>query len=312
MISVKRLVAVLGALVGLAGAAAALTACGPSRLGPLTPDGRIRLVAAESQYGDVAAQVGGRWVAVTSVQTNPNTDPHSYEISPNVARAIDSASVVVQNGLGYDSFMNTIEGATGRPGRKVIVVQKLLRLPASTDNPHLWYDPRAMPAVAEAVARDLAAIQPQHAAYFSANAARFQASLQPWLAALGRLRVDHPGAAVASTEPVADYLLQAAGLIDLTPRTFLLGVMNGVDPAPQDLTVEAGLIRHRRVGALVYNRQVTDSVTAGFVAQARRAGIPLVGVYETMPVGYDYQSWMLRETEALDRALTSGLSTERL
>lgn len=298
---------------GLVAAGAALAACGTAAPPSLAPDGRIPVVAAENQYGNVAAQVGGRYVSVISVETNPNTDPHSYELSPAVARSIESASVVVQNGLGYDSFMNRIEAATSRPGRRVIDVQNLLGLSGATPNPHLWYAPRTMPAVAAALASAFGAVLPARAAYFSANASRFVASLGPWEDALARMRADHGGTPVASTEPVGDYMLQAAGLHDVAPFSFELAVMNGVDPAPQDLTAMADLVEHRRIRVLVYNAQVTDPMTAGFVAQAERAGIPVVAVYETMPVpGYDYQKWMLAEVEALDRAITSGTSTTRL
>jgi zinc/manganese transport system substrate-binding protein len=300
-------------LLGLAGLVAGLPGCGSAPGAVLTADGRIRVVAAESQYGDVAAQVGGRYVDVTSIETNPNTDPHSYELSPSVAAAIQSAGLVIQNGLGYDPFMNRIESATSVPGRRILDVQDLLRLPDSTPNPHLWYAPATMPAVAAAIASDLAAVQAGHGAYFRANAARFVSSLRPWNRALARIRADHPGAPVAATEPVGDYLLRAAGLSDRTPFSFESAVMNGVDPAPQDLTTQGDLIRRHRVDVLVYNAQVTDPMTAGFVRQARKAGIPVVALYETMPVpGYHYQTWMLAETEAIQRALTSGASTERL
>ncbi|HET6963347.1 MAG TPA: zinc ABC transporter substrate-binding protein [Acidimicrobiales bacterium] len=299
----------MAVLVVLAVLAAGCAPSGP----PSLSAGRIRVVAAENQYGDVAAQIGGDYVQVRSVMSNPNTDPHSYEVNASLARSIDSAAVIVQNGLGYDSFMDTIESATGRPGRRIIDVQKLLHVPSSTPNPHLWYDPRTMPAVAAELAAEFSAVEPQHASYFAANASRFDASLQPWLAATARLRTDHPGDAVAATEPVADYLLQSAGLTNVTPPSFLLAVMNGVDPAPQDLTSVGELISHHRIRALIYNRQVTDSVTAAFLSRARRAGIPLVGVYETMPTpGYDYQRWMLAETEAIDRAVSSGISTGTL
>jgi zinc/manganese transport system substrate-binding protein len=247
--------------------------------------------------------------------TDPNTDPHTFEVSAQIAAAVGSAAVVIQNGLGYDSFMNTIESAAGPPsgGRQVIVAQKVLGLPGDTVNPHLWYDPRTMPAVAAALASDLSHRQPDHAGYFSANLARFRASMQPWLDALAQLRSAHPGAPVAATEPVAGYLVQAAGAVDRTPLSFQVDIMNGVDPPPQGVTIERDLLRHRQVAVLVYNRQVTDTVTQGFVTDARSAGIPVVGVYETMPQpGYDYQTWMLAETTALARAVATGGSTEQL
>lgn len=306
------MVSVKGWTVVAAAVAVAVTGCAPSTTATPGANGRIRIVAAENEYGDVASQIGGPYVDVSSIMSNPNTDPHTYEVSASVAQSIAAASIVIQNGLGYDSFMNTVESAVGG-GRKVIDVQKVLGVPSSEQNPHLWYDPKTMPAVVSVLVADLSALQPAHAGYFSANAARFSTSLQPWRDALAAFEAAHAGAPVATTEPVADYMLQAAGADNLTPFSFQADVMNGVDPSPQAVSVEDGLITGRRVKALVYNHQVTDSVTQSFVTAAERAGVPVVGVYETMPVpGYDYQSWMLAEVQALDRAVTSGTSTKGL
>lgn len=261
------------------------------------------MVAAESQYGQVAARIGGVYTRVTSVMTDPNTDPHSFEVSTSVARSVAAARVVVQNGLGYDGFMGRIESASPSRGRKVIVAAALLGLPPGTANPHLWYDPATMPEVADAVAAALAAIEPDHAGYFEANAARFRASLQPWLSALAQFRRQYRGVPVATTEPVADYLLQAAGARNLTPFSFQADVMNGVDPAPQDIAVEDALLQKRRVKVLVYNEQVTDSLTQGFVRTARAAGVPVVGVYELLPTGESYPQWMLSTVQQLQRAV---------
>jgi zinc/manganese transport system substrate-binding protein len=188
----------------------------------------------------------------------------------------------------------------------------LLGLPAATRDPHLWYEPTTMPRLAAQLARDLAALAPAHAAYFRANARRFDASLQPWLTALASFKRRHPDAPVATTEPVADYMLQAAGARDETPWSFQADVMNGVDPAPQDIAVQEGLLKGRRVRALLYNRQVTDTLTQSLVRQALQHHVPVVAVYETMPSGYDYQSWMLAEVTALQRAVATGRSTTRL
>ena len=125
--------------------------------------------------------------------SNPNTDPHTFEASPAVAREVSAPQLVVQNGVGYDTFMNTIESAAPNSGRKVIDVQQLLGLPDSTPNPHLWYKPTTMPAVANAVATDLAAIDPAHASYFKANAASFTACLAPWNSAIAAFKSAHPG-----------------------------------------------------------------------------------------------------------------------
>ena len=298
----------------LIGVAAVLVAAGCAPAGRPDPHSAVlSVVAAEDQYGDVAAQVGGAYVSVRSIISNPDTDPHTYEVDHRIAAALASAAVVVQNGLGYDSFLDPIEAASASAGRTVIVVARLEGRPDSTANPHLWYDPATMPAVAAALAATFGRLQPAHAAFFRRRAAAFDAALQPWRDALASFRARYGGAPVATTEPVADYLLAAAGADNRTPFSFQADVMNGVDPAPQGISLVTGLLRDRRVKALVYNQQVTDSTTDALVRTARSAGVAVVGVYETMPVpGYDYQRWMLAETEALTAAVASGKSTGTL
>jgi zinc/manganese transport system substrate-binding protein len=304
------------ALAALSMAVAVLSAACSSSSGPVsTADSTATIVAvgAENEYANVIGQIGGKYVHVTAIESNPNTDPHSFEASASVAQVVSSAELVVQNGLGYDSYMNKIEAAAPNAKRKVINVQDLLGLPDSTPNPHLWYKPTTMPAVAKQVARDLAALQPSHAAYFTANAASFDRSLQPWYQAIATFKAAYPGTPVATTEPVGDYMLQAAGTDNLTPFTFQADIMNGVDPSPQYVSLQDNLFSGRKVKVFLYNQQVTDSLTASFLTTAHHYGIPVVGVYETMPTpGYDYQSWMLAEVNALQKAVADKISTEKL
>jgi zinc/manganese transport system substrate-binding protein len=299
-----------GILLALA-ALVVVSGCGAAT-DPARP-GIISVVAAENEYGSVAAQIGGTHVSVTSVESNPNTDPHTYEVSPSVAQEIGAAQLVIQNGVGYDAFMTRILSASSDPSRKVINVQHLLGLPDSTPNPHLWYDPATMPKVANALAADYAALQPANDAYFRAKAATFIASLNPWLQALAGFKAKYAGTPVATTEPVADYMLTAAGADNLTPFRFQADVMNGVDPSPQEVSLETGLFTGHKVKAFVYNQQVTDTLTQSFITAARTAGVPVIGVYETMPTpGFTYQSWMLAEVEALQKAVADGISTQSL
>jgi zinc/manganese transport system substrate-binding protein len=301
----------LGVAAVLAVAGLLAAACSSSASGA-TGDA-IAAVGAENEYANVIGQIGGRYVHVTAIESNPNTDPHTFEASPSVAQSVSAAQLVVQNGLGYDTYMNKIEAASASSTRKVIDVQSLLGLPDSTPNPHLWYSPSTMPAVAKAISADLSALQPAHAAYFSANLRRFDGSLQPWYQAIARFKAAYPGTPVAVTEPVGDYLLQAAGAKILTPFTMQADIMNGVDPSPQDVSLQDGLFAAHRVKVFVYNQQVTDALTQTFLSRAHSEGIPVVGVYETMPApGYDYQSWMLAEINALQKAVTDQISTQKL
>jgi zinc/manganese transport system substrate-binding protein len=274
---------------------------------------KVSIVAGENEYGNVASQIGGPYVNVFSVDSNPNTDPHSYEATPSVAQQIAGANLLIENGVGYDAFMDTLASASPSPGRRVINVQHLLHLPDSTANPHLWYDPKTMPAVARALATDLAALEPAHATTFRANEAKFVDSLQPWLAAIATFKAKDPGTTAATTEPVADDLLTAMGIKNLTPWQFQADIMNGTDPTPQDVSLEREFFTEHEVKVFCYNQQVTDSLTDSMRQAARQAGVPVVGVYETMPVpGYDYQSWMMAELEAIEKAVTSGVSTQHL
>jgi zinc/manganese transport system substrate-binding protein len=273
----------------------------------------IDAVGAENQYANVIEQIGGKYVKVTAIESNPNTDPHTFEASPSVAEAVSAASLLVENGVGYDTYMEKIEGASPNARRKVVNVQKLLGLPESTPNPHLWYKPTTMGAVAKAIASDLSALQPAHAAYFQTNDAAFEASSKPWLRALAQFKARYGGTTVATTEPVADYMLEAAGTRNLTPFPLQADIMNGTDPAPQLVTLQNSLFSGHKVKVFVHNRQVTDSLTESFVHAAKGAGIPVVGVYETMPTpGYDYQSWMLAEVKAIEKAVAQSISTEKL
>jgi len=157
-----------------------------------------------------------------------------------------------------------------------------------------------MPAVAKEITTDLSALRPADAAYFRANQAKFDASLKPWLTAIAQVKAAYPGTPVAVTEPSGDYMLQAAGARILTPSGLQADIMNGVDLCPQYVSLQDSLFSEHKVRVFVYNQQVTDPVTRTFLQEARRYGIPVVGVYETMPTpGYHYQSWMLAEVSVL-------------
>ena len=276
--------------------------------------GSIRAVGAESQYADVISQIGGRYVQVSAIMDNPNLDPHAFEVSPVVARRIARARLIVENGLGYDGWAAKMIAATPNRRRIVINVGALVdQRGKSPLNPHLWYDPRTMPRVAQAIGAALTRLDPAHAAYFAARVQVFDRSLRPWQEAIAAFKAKYHGVTVAVTEPVADDLLTAMGAHIATPWGLQAAIMNGTDPAPQDVATEDNVLRTHKVKIFVYNRQVTDPLTTSFLRQAARYHVPVVGVYEIMPhPGFDYQSWMLAETRAFTRAVAAGQSTRRL
>jgi zinc/manganese transport system substrate-binding protein len=302
---------VAAGVIGL-GAVLMAAGCGSSSPGAGSKQ-TVAVVAGENEYGNVTSQIGGKYVSVYSVDSNPNTDPHTYEATPRVGQKIAEANLLIENGVGYDTFMGSLASASPNASRKVINVQHLLGLPNSTENPHLWYDPRTMPAVAKALMSDLSALDPAHASTFHANETKFVASLEPWLRAIAAFKAMYGGTTAATTEPVADDLLQAMGIKNLTPWRFQADIMNGTDPTPQDVSLEKGFFTKHEVKVFCYNQQVTDPLTDSIRQTALSAGVPVVGVYETMPVpGYDYQSWMMAETNAIKKAVTANISTQHL
>ena len=182
-------VAAIGGAYGISSASAS----GSHTRHATAATGQIVAVGAENEYANVIAQIGGKYVKVSAIMSNPNTDPHTFEASASVAETVSAAKLIVQNGVGYDDFMSKIESASSSSSRKVIDVQKVLGLPDSTPNPHLWYSPKTMPAVAKAlVGRPVGACSPSHAAYFKTNAKRFDDSLKPWLSAIEGVQGEVP------------------------------------------------------------------------------------------------------------------------
>jgi zinc/manganese transport system substrate-binding protein len=306
-----RLALATSALAVLA-LAIAVAGCGGSSSADAASEGKISAVGTENEYANVIEQIGGKYVAVSAVESDPNTDPHSFEASASVAKEVSGADVLIENGVGYDSYMEKIESSSSNDSRKVINVQELLGLPDSTPNPHLWYKPETMPAVAKQLVTDFSELQPEHKSYFEVNLKKFEKSLEPWLEGLKEFSTKFPGAAVATTEPVADYMLEAAGIENLTPFTMQADIMNDADPAPQAIAEQESFFTEGQADAFVYNQQVTDSITEKFLTQAGENGVPVVGVYETMPTGYTYQHWMEAELKALEEAVANGKSTEKL
>jgi zinc/manganese transport system substrate-binding protein len=272
----------------------------------------IAVVGAENQYTSILRIIGGRYVAPSSVLASPSADPHEFEAGTAVARAVANARVIVQNGMGYDGFMGGLESATSGHGRQVIVAQRVVGADPTGFNPHLWYEPATLDAVARRVEADLSGIDGAHRAYYARNLDRLISEVEGWRQQIVNFASQQKSFAAAVTEPVADYLLEALGVHIATPTQFQADVMNGVDPAPQDVARVEDLLDRREVSVFCYNRQVTDSLTGQLLARARADHVPVVAVYETMPSGYDVVTWMKAETTAIIDALLEHKSTDAL
>lgn len=261
----------------------------------------IPVVAAENFYGDVVQQLGGAHVSVTSILSNPDQDPHLFEASPKTARDLHRAALVVYNGADYDPWMDKLLAASKNDRRVVIVAADLIGKKAG-DNPHLWYDPQTMPAVAKQIVETLDRLDGAHKAEYDANLARFLASLAPIDDTINALKTKYRGIAVTATEPVAGYLCDAAGLTMRNTR-FQLSVMNDTEPAASDIAAFEQDLRGKRVQVLIYNAQAVTKLTQRMLSLAKQSQIPSVSVTETQPAGKTYQQWMSTQVDALAQAL---------
>ena len=262
----------------------------------------IAVVAAENFYGDVAEQVGGSAVKVTSILTNPDQDPHLFEASASTARALAAARIVIYNGADYDPWMSKLLSASRATGRITIEVAKLVGKKAG-DNPHLWYDPATMPAVAKALAAQLAKLDPDHRSDYEARRDAFDASLKPIDEKIAALRQRYAGTAITATEPVAGYMAEAIHLRVRNPR-FQLAIMNNTEPSASEIAAFQKDLRTRAVKVLLYNSQTSEELTEKMRSIAKESGVPVVGVTETEPAGKKYQDWMLSELAALETGLS--------
>ncbi len=269
-------------------------------------DSAIKLVAAENFYGDIAHQIGGAEVEVVSVLNNPNQDPHLFETSPSVVRDIAGAKIVIYNGADYDPWMLKLLNAAPVPNRIIIVAADLVHKKAG-DNPHLWYEPATMPAVANALAEALSKADPNHAIDYKMRLASFLASLKPVDEKISSIRKKFGGATVTASEPVFGYMASALGL-KMRNEKFQLSIMNDTEPSAHDVAAFERDLKEHKVRVLFYNKQASDKIVLHLVDLAHASKIPVVGVTETTPPGMSFQDWMLSELNDTEKALAGPSS----
>jgi zinc/manganese transport system substrate-binding protein len=270
----------------LAAAVASLAACAALQAQPLD------IVAAENFYGGVAGQIAGPSASITSILSNPNQDPHEFQTDAATAKAVEEADIVIYSGIGYDDWMQKLLGLNGKPGRSVICVADLIGAKAG-DNPHIWYNPRTMPALAEKLGEILN--EP-------AKAAAFEKNMGPVTDKIAEIKAAHAGTPVTATEPVFGYMADALGFKMLN-YSFQVAVMNDTEPSFKDTSEYEKSLMSGAVKMLFYNSQVTDPVTQRMQTIARENHVPVVGVTETEPPeSKTYVDWMLSELNSVEKA----------
>ena len=261
----------------------------------------ISVVAAENFYGDIARQIGGPDVTVRSILSNPNQDPHLFEVSPSAGRNVSAARIVIESGADYDPWMaKLLEAARGAERQTIVVAELIGKHPG--DNPHIWYDPSTMLVLAQTLTADLAADDPAHKSAYERRLARFRASIQPIELRIAALRGKFAGSPVTATEPVFGYMFAALGM-QVRNMPFQMAVMNNTEPGASDVAAFENDLRTRRVRLLVYNSQTADPIATRMQEIARQSHVPVIGATETEPPAQTYQAWMMGELDALDRAL---------
>ncbi|GAA3610301.1 zinc ABC transporter substrate-binding protein [Kineosporia mesophila] len=294
-----------------------LTACGggSSSGGTASSQDALNVVAVTNVYGDIAAQVGGDAVKVTSIISSASQDPHSFEADTRTQLAVSKADLVIENGGHYDDFMDQlIEAAkSDAPVINAVEVSGLESAEETTGtqdehahgefNEHVWYDLESVQKVADRIAADLGQARPDQAATFTANAKAFNTQLDAVIKLEDDAKTKYDGQGVAITEPVPLYLLEHIGLVNKTPEAFSEAVEEGNDIPIKVLDETLKIFSGGEVKAFVYNEQTTSAETEKLLAQAKTDGVPTVGVTETLPEGEDYVGWMTANVEAVTSAL---------
>ncbi|MBT2381865.1 zinc ABC transporter substrate-binding protein [Streptomyces sp. ISL-111] len=288
--------------VGMAGSGAAAASAPDTEAIP------VPVVASANVYGNIAEQIGGDKVDVVSIISDPAQDPHSYEASTQDRLAVSKAKVVIENGGGYDEFVDRMLRTTKNDSPEVVNavdVSGKTAVDGGELNEHLWYDLPSMGRVADRTADALAEAAPADAGTFRENARGFKDKLSMIEAKEARIKADHGGATVAVTEPLPLYMIEASGLVNKTPDAFSEAIEEGGDVSPRALRQTLDLFTDDQVAALVYNAQTTGPETEKIEQTARDNAIPVVPMSETLPAGEDYVSWMTSNVNALGSALDS-------
>lgn len=261
----------------------------------------IFIVAAENMYGDIAKQIGGVHVDVTTILSNPDQDPHSFELTPSVGYALTKAQLVIINGVGYDSWADRLLSHQTQNRPKIILAQDILGKKMG-DNPHLWYDIDGMQKLSQYLAKQYIDLMPENRNLFEANLAQFSNQLTQIKKRIETIKSQHLGLFVAATEPVCGIMVEKLGF-EMGEQNFQWVIMNGGEPSPRQVAQFEDDLRQKKIKLLFYNAQVITPETDRLKQIANQANIPIIGVSETMPEGMSYQQWMNDTLSKIEAAL---------
>jgi zinc/manganese transport system substrate-binding protein len=298
--------------VALCAGVLSLSACGSAAGGPATaagdpakcPGKQISAVVSVSQWSDLVQALGGDCASVTTVLRSGSTDPHDYEPTPSDIAAFTGADVVLVNGAGYDSWASDAV-ATLDPRPAVLTVADIADVPDG--NPHLWYDPEAVQAVATAVTTAFAHRSPDDADYFARRATTWTDDLRPYLDEVAAVRDAARGRSYAATETVFDDMAAAVALTDRTPEGYRQAVSNGSDPSPSQIAAFESALTDGEVDVLIFNPQTEGTLPDQIRATAEDAGVPVVEITESPPADAgSFVAWQVAQLKDLAAALAES------
>lgn len=299
-------------------------------------DDKISVVASTNVYGSLAAEVGGDAVEVTSIVTSLAQDPHSYEASARDQLTVSQADLVIENGGGYDSFLDGLVEASGSTAPVLTAVEFSHDFPgaeghdehasddgddhASDDsdghdhdheghdhiegfNEHVWYDPHTIAHLVEDIAHELGELDAAQAETFEANAQALIERINGLETSLETISAAHQGEKIFVTEPVPLYLAAAAGLENATPAAFSEAVEEGQDVPPATLLEAQQILRSGDVRIVIVNAQTGGAETTEITKLADELNIPVLEFTELMPDGVDYVGWMQQNIDEISGAL---------
>jgi zinc/manganese transport system substrate-binding protein len=286
---------------------AALTALAAVGCAVSPPGGATRpltAVATTSAWGSILSQLGGDRVRTYTLIKNPNADPHDYEPTPADARALSLASLVVENGVGYDAWAHRVLDASPDDRRIVINVGDLAHV-GDNGNPHLWYSPADVEMLINAADKALAKLDPADASYFAERRESLeQQGLARYRALITDIRTRYADAPIGASESLVAPLAGALRLKLETPPSFLRAISEGIEPSAVDKKTIDAQLRDHRIAVYIYNRQNSTPDISDQVAAAQRARIPVVAMTETLtPEGASFQDWQVAQLTALRTAL---------
>ena len=266
---------------------------------PITP---VNVVVSVDQWGDIVRELGGDCAAVATVLASSSVDPHDFEPSPADAATFANAQLVIVNGADYDPWASKF-AATSAPNAPVVDAGVVTKTAAGA-NPHLWYSPSAVVAVADAVTAELVKLAPEGRGYFTDQRAAFSVSLEPYDGLLTAIKAGAAGKTYAATESVFDYTAEDVGLVNATPEGYQTASANESDPSPADLEAFRRALADRQINILIYNTQTEGSVPEQIRIAAEAADVPVVEVTETVPPGTtSFETWQVSQLTALAKAL---------